>query len=44
LRALKRGGPVVCVPGFHNKVMVQALRFLPRSLLRRATELRKREM
>jgi short-subunit dehydrogenase len=44
LRALKRGRPVVCVPGLRYKVVVQLLRFVPRVLLRLVTELRKREM
>jgi uncharacterized protein len=44
LRALKRGRPVVCVPGFRYKLVVQLLRFVPRSLLRHVTELRKREV
>jgi short-subunit dehydrogenase len=42
LRALRRGRPIVCVPGFRYKVVVQLLRFLPRGLLRHVTELRKR--
>jgi uncharacterized protein len=42
LRALRRGRPVVCVPGLHYKFAVLLLRFLPRGLLRHVTELRKR--
>lgn len=42
LRALDRGRPVVCVPGLRYKLMVLLLRFIPRGLLRRVTELRSR--
>jgi short-subunit dehydrogenase len=42
LRALDRGRPVVCVPGLRYKLIVLLLRFIPRSLLRRVTELRSR--
>jgi uncharacterized protein len=42
LRALDRGWPVVCVPGFRYKLVVLLLRFIPRGLLRRVTELRTR--
>jgi short-subunit dehydrogenase len=42
LRALDRGRPVVCIPGFRYKLMVLLLRFIPRGLLRRFTELRAR--
>ena len=40
LRALDRGRPVVCIPGLRYKLMVLLLRFIPRNLLRRITELR----
>ena len=40
LRALDRGGPVVCVPGLRYKLIVFLLRFTPRRVLRRITELR----
>jgi uncharacterized protein len=42
LRALDRGWPVVCVPGLRYKLAVLLLRFIPRGLLRRVTELRTR--
>jgi uncharacterized protein len=42
LRALDRGGPVVCIPGMRYKFVVLLLRFIPRGLLRRVTELRSR--
>jgi uncharacterized protein len=42
LRALDRGWPVVCVPGVRYKLVVFLLRFIPRGLLRRVTELRTR--
>src|SRR3954468_15204204 len=42
LRALDRGWPVVCVPGVRYKLVVLLLRFIPRGLLRRITELRTR--
>ena len=42
LRALDRGGPVICIPGFRYKLMVLLLRFVPRGMLRRVTELRSR--
>jgi short-subunit dehydrogenase len=42
LRALDRGRPVVCLPGLRYKLMVLLLRFIPRGLLRRFTELRSR--
>jgi short-subunit dehydrogenase len=42
LRALDRGGPVICIPGFRYKLMVLLLRFVPRGMLRRLTELRSR--
>jgi uncharacterized protein len=42
LRALDRGWPVVCVPGIRYKLIVLLLRFIPRGLLRRVTELRTR--
>jgi uncharacterized protein len=42
LRALDRGWPVVCVPGLRYKLVVLLLRFIPRGLLRRVTELRTR--
>ncbi|MFL5402364.1 MAG: SDR family NAD(P)-dependent oxidoreductase [Gemmatimonadales bacterium] len=44
LRALKRNGAVVCVPGLRYKLMVLLLRFIPRSLLRRVTRLRARRV
>jgi short-subunit dehydrogenase len=40
LRALERGRPVVCIPGFRYKLVVLLVRLLPRGLLRRFTELR----
>ncbi len=42
LRAVDRGRPVVCIPGFRYKLLVLLLRFIPRSVLRRVTELRSR--
>jgi uncharacterized protein len=42
LRAVHRGRPVVCIPGLRYKLMVLLLRFTPRGLLRRVTELRSR--
>src|SRR4051794_11235142 len=42
LRALGRGWPVVCVPGLRYKLVLLLLRFIPRTLLRRVTELRTR--
>jgi short-subunit dehydrogenase len=42
LRDLDRGWPVVCVPGLRYKLIVLLLRFIPRALLRRVTELRAR--
>jgi uncharacterized protein len=44
LRAFDRGGPVVCVPGVRYKLIVLMLRFIPRGLLRRVTELRARSV
>lgn len=40
LRCLERGGPVVCVPGFRWRLMVAALRLMPRSLIGRVTRRR----
>jgi short-subunit dehydrogenase len=40
LRALDRGRPVVCVPGLRYKLIVLLLRFIPRGVLRRVTQLR----
>jgi uncharacterized protein len=40
LRALSRGWPVVCVPGIRYKLLVLLLRFIPRGVLRRVTDLR----
>jgi short-subunit dehydrogenase len=37
LRCLDRGGPVVCVPGFRWRLVVAALRLMPRSLIGRVT-------
>jgi uncharacterized protein len=44
LRAFDRGGPVVCIPGLRYKLIVLLLRFIPRGLLRRVTELRARSV
>jgi short-subunit dehydrogenase len=44
LRTLDRGWPVVCVPGIRYKLMLLLLRFIPRGLLRRVTELRQRPL
>jgi short-subunit dehydrogenase len=44
LRALDRGWPVVCIPGLRYKLVVLLLRFIPRGLLRRVTELRTRSV
>jgi short-subunit dehydrogenase len=44
LGALKKGRPVICIPGFRYKLVVQLLRFVPRRFLRYVTELRKREV
>ncbi len=41
LRALDRGGPVVCVPGFRNQLLVLLIRLFPRRLLGWVTSLRK---
>jgi uncharacterized protein len=42
LRALDRGRPVVCVPGLRYKLIVLLVRFIPRGVLRRVTQLRSR--
>jgi uncharacterized protein len=44
LRAVDRGGPVVCVPGLRYKLIVLLLRFIPRGLLWRVTQLRSRQV
>jgi short-subunit dehydrogenase len=44
LAALERGWPVVCVPGFRNKLIVFLLRFTPRWLIGWATGRRMRSM
>jgi short-subunit dehydrogenase len=44
LRRLERGGPVVCVPGLRNKLMVSLLRLAPRRLIGRVTNLRDSRM
>ena len=35
LRALERGGPTVCIPGWQYRAIVGALRILPRGLVGR---------
>jgi short-subunit dehydrogenase len=42
LRALNRNGPVVCIPGWHYRLVVAALRILPRGLVSRAAAARRR--
>jgi short-subunit dehydrogenase len=42
LRALDRGGPTVCVPGWHYRAIVAALRILPRGLVSRVADVRRR--
>jgi uncharacterized protein len=42
LRQLERGGPVVCVPGFRYRVLLGALRLVPRRLIGRLTGRRRR--
>ena len=42
LRALERGGPVVCVPGLRYKLIVLLLRLTPRGMLRGLATLRER--
>jgi short-subunit dehydrogenase len=44
LRALDRNGPVVCVPGWRYRVVVAALRILPRGLVSRAAAARQRSV
>ena len=44
LRALRRGRPVVCIPGFRYKLLILLLRFIPRRALGVVTRLRRREM
>ena len=44
LRALRRGRPVLCIPGFRYKLVVLLLRFMPRRALRVVTRLRRREV
>jgi short-subunit dehydrogenase len=44
LRSLERRGPVVCIPGFRNKMIVQLLRFVPRRLIGVVTGRRARRM
>jgi short-subunit dehydrogenase len=40
LRALDRGGPVVCIPGLRYRLLVALIRLTPRRLLGRFTRLR----
>jgi short-subunit dehydrogenase len=44
LRNLQRRGPVVCIPGFRNKVAVFLLRHVPRSLIGTLARLRSRRV
>lgn len=44
LRALERRGPVVCIPGFRYKLVVQLLRFVPRRFIGVVTGRRARRM
>jgi uncharacterized protein len=44
LRRLERGGPVVCVPGLRNRLIVFLLRLSPRRLIGRVTNLRDSRM
>jgi short-subunit dehydrogenase len=42
LRALERNGPTVCIPGWHYRVIAGALRLLPRGLVGRIADARRR--
>lgn len=42
LRALERSGPTVCIPGWHYRVIAGALRLLPRGLVGRIADARRR--
>jgi short-subunit dehydrogenase len=42
LRALDRGRPIVCVPGWHYRAIVTALRLLPHGLVARIADARRR--
>ena len=42
LGALDRGGPVICIPGFRYKVIVQLLRVLPHRAVARLSDRRRR--
>jgi short-subunit dehydrogenase len=44
LRALDRNGPVVCVPGWRYRMVVAALRILPRGLVSRVAAARQRSV
>lgn len=44
LRALDRNGPTVCVPGWHYRAIVAALRLLPRGLVGRLADARRRSV
>jgi uncharacterized protein len=44
LRAIDRGGPVVCVPALQYKLYVLLLRFMPRWVIARVTSRRTRRM
>jgi short-subunit dehydrogenase len=44
LRSLERRGPVVCIPGLRNKMLVQLIRFVPRRLIGAVTGRRARRM
>jgi uncharacterized protein len=42
LRALDRNGPTVCIPGWHYRLIVAALRLLPHGLVGRIADARQR--
>jgi len=44
LRALDRGGPTVCIPGWHYRLIVTVLRVLPHGLIGRIADARRRAM
>jgi hypothetical protein len=44
LKALDRNGPTICVPGWHYRMIVAALRLLPRGLVGRVADARRRSV
>jgi short-subunit dehydrogenase len=44
LRSLRRGGPVVCIPGLHYKLLVAIVRHLPRGVIGGLSRLRRPRM